>query len=88
MIKVTAVYLSAPSASYTSKKTGNLVEFRELQVIVGDGVMKFSFHNVAPTFDWKVVTGLKTSSPVTLLLDVVPDKFDHDKPKVVLLGVE
>jgi hypothetical protein len=82
-----AIYLGAPSASYTSKKSNSLIQFQELQVLLNGSICKFSFKSISPTFDWAKLSQWEPSEKIVLECTIESNKYDHDKPMVVLQNV-
>ncbi len=86
-LKIDAVYLTVKEASYTSKKTDKLIEYRELQVLVNNAIQKWSFRNVSHQFDWSVFSKMQSGTPIKLHVVVSSDSFDHDKPFLQLVAI-
>lgn len=87
MLTTEAKFLTCENISYTSKKTNKLVEFKEVTFVIDTHIVKFAFQNVSKDFDWSIFDGLQTAEVVELTFLLLGDKYDRDRPLLVLKNV-
>lgn len=87
-IALEGTFLAVVQGKYTSKKTGNVVGFSEVQVAFENvGVIVFSFKTLGRDFDWNSLQKLESGCPVECTLSISADRYNRNAPMVVLEGV-
>lgn len=82
-VPIDAVFMRAQLGKYTSKKTGKVVEYTEVVLLIDNVVAKFAFKQLSKDFDIKDLD-CQAGDNVKAHVYVTGNMYDHDNAIVVL----